>query len=291
MSVPPAFYDLKKQRNSMDKDGIDRRVITLANPWFDPFPSDEAIELAYNTNRAISLMVAKDSHRFFGMAALPLADPKASVKVLRSGIKDLGLGGAIIGSNFNGTRVSEKRFWPIYEEAARLDVPIFVHPTEPRDVSDFHGYGMMPGMAFPFETTVAAIGLIYSGLFVKYPKLKLFVPHLGGALPYLASRIDRGYDLTDKSKRPIPQKPSVYLKRNFYSDTIVFDANALACGVGFFGPSHLTLGTDFPFPWGDVKASRKSIRSLGLLKQEIDQIEYLTALRLLKKKYSMSVRA
>jgi aminocarboxymuconate-semialdehyde decarboxylase len=282
MLVSGAFFDLEKHRENMDREGIDKRVISLANPWFDPFPAEEATALAYETNQAIAEMLQNGSERFFGLAALPLVDTKASVEVLRNAIKDLGLSGAIIGSNFNGTRIDGSEYLPIFEEASKLDVPVFVHPNEPRDISEVRDYGMIPAMAFPFETTTVALKLIYSGLFLRCPKLKIFVPHLGGTLPYLLGRIDKGYELTEKSKRMIPKSPSYYVKRNFYSDTIIFESSALACGMEIFGPTHLTLGTDYPFPWGNFKSNLKMIDSMKLSKQDVDHIIYRNALKLLK---------
>lgn len=280
MRVGEEFHDQDKQRERMDRDGIDMKVMSLANPWVDCFGIAKGTSLSAEVNQSIAAIVDRERGRFQGLAALPLKDPSSSKDLLRTAVEELGLRGAIIATHVNGSRIDERRYWPVFGEASRLGVPIFIHPTEPPDASTYRGHLLSPSVGFPFETSIAALRLIYCGFLLKYPQLRLFIPHLGGALPYLIGRIDRAYELS--ATKSIPHPPSFYVKRNFYTDTIVFDAQALRSGLSLFGITHVMLGTDYPFSLGSgIRRSIELLESLHLPKEEIDQIEFGNAQRLL----------
>lgn len=281
MPIGPEFSDVDLQLKNMDEHGIDNRVLSLANPWFDCFSASDAIKLSRKVNQAISQMVESHIDRFFGLAALPMHHPTSAAELFRTSVKDLGLRGAIIGSNLRGERIDQEKYWDVYEEAAKLGVPIFVHPTEPRDVIDTNHFALMPAMAFPFESTVAAVNLIYSRVFLKYPRLKVFVPHLGGVLPYIIGRIDHGYYTSREAQDTIPKPPSYFVRRNFYSDCITFSEESLACGLSVFETNHLVMGTDYPFPWGDIKSSLELLKSQRLDEETIERIRYKNAFEIL----------
>ncbi len=283
MTVIPDFYDPSLQLKRMKQDGIDMKVVSLANPWVDCFSPKDAVELANEVNIAIVDMVSTAKGSLLGICTLPMKDPISSKKMLRRAVKDYGFRGAIIGTHISGSRIDERKYWPIYEEAEKLGVPIFVHPIPPPNDMGAERYLLSPAIAFPVETTVTTMRIIYSGLLSKYPNLKIFIPHLGGVLPYLIGRIEKAYELSSEARKAIPKSPSYYLRRNFYSDTIVFDRHALECGLALFDSKHLLFGTDYPFALGvEAGRSMELLKSVHLEHETMEGIRNKNALKLLK---------
>ena len=85
----------------------------------------------------------------------------------------------------------------------------------------------------------------------RYPSLKLIVAHGGGALPFLAPRLDRCYDAYAEPREVIAKHPGEYLRR-LYADTALFSQATLELAIGCFGADHLLYGTDFPHPIADL---------------------------------------
>lgn len=280
MRISTDFYDEAKQLAYMKANGIDVKIVSLANPWVDCFSPAKAIRLAKVVNEELARMVSRHEGRLEGLAVLPLQDPEVSRDVLHDSVRDMGLRGAIMGTNVLGRRIDDGRYWPVYEEADRLGVPIFVHPTTPPDSGPFAGHLLVPALAFPSETTLTILRIIYSGLFLKFPSLKILVPHLGGTLPFLIGRVEKAYNLSKNLGRTLHHPPSYYVRRNLYADTIAFDEMALRSGIGLFGAEHLVLGTDYPFSLGTtVEETLKLFRSaLG----DTESVESVTSSNAMK---------
>lgn len=281
--VDPSFYDMDRQLEYMERNGIRTKVISLANPWVDCFPRGEAVLLSGRINDWISGVVERNQGRFLGLATLPMRDPDASADELRRAVAKLGLRGAIIGTNIRGKGIDSKEYWPVYEEADRLHVPIFIHPVGPPFIGLAGEFSLSPAVLFPYETCLAVTRIVLSGLLLNLPNLRFFIPHLGGVLPYLAGRIDKAYEISHELVNRLPEPPSFYFKRNFYSDTIVFDKDTLSLGYRFFGPEHLVIGTDYPFALGRTDLITSLLDNLHLPEGEMEQVEFKTALALLGK--------
>jgi hypothetical protein len=157
--------DLGEQRlKEMDEAGIDLQVIAHAPPAAQNFPPDQAVALAREANDTLYRAICAHPHRFAGFATLPTPDPEAAAAELERAVTKLGFKGAMIYGLTHGAFTDEKRFWCIYERAAALDVPIYIHPGPPhRAVVDayFKGYPTMDGagLGFTFETAAHAIRL------------------------------------------------------------------------------------------------------------------------------------
>jgi aminocarboxymuconate-semialdehyde decarboxylase len=121
----------------------------------------------------------------------------------------------------------------------------------------------MPLVGFLFDTTLAAAGLVFSGVAERFPRIRWVLGHLGGAIPYLAERLDRGYEAFAECRKNIKQPPTAYLKR-FYYDTVNFDPRALELGIAFAGADHVLAGSDYPHQIGSIEkmlASLKAVRA------------------------------
>jgi aminocarboxymuconate-semialdehyde decarboxylase len=128
-------------------------------------------------------------------------------------------------------------------------------------------YWLMPLIGFPFDTTLAAGKLVFSGVVEKFPGIRWVLGHLGGAIPYLAERLDRGYFAFKECRENISAPPSEYLKK-FYYDTVNFNVKALEFAVGFAGADHLLAGSDYPHQIGSLGKMVSSIEGLGLSSRE-----------------------
>jgi aminocarboxymuconate-semialdehyde decarboxylase len=121
----------------------------------------------------------------------------------------------------------------------------------------------MPLLGFTFDTTLAAAKLVFSGVVERFPNIKWVLAHLGGAIPYLAERLDRGYYAFEECRANIKRPPSTYLK-NFYYDTVNFDPKALQLAIDFAGADRILAGSDYPHQIGSLEKMLESIEALNL---------------------------
>jgi aminocarboxymuconate-semialdehyde decarboxylase len=170
-------------------------------------------------------------------------------------------------SNANGTALSDERFWPLYERASDVGAVLYIHPTYPVGVEAMNEYWLMPLVGFLFDTTLAAASLVYSGVAERFQGIQWVLAHLGGAIPYLAERLDRGYHAFTDCRKSIERPPSEYLKK-FYYDTVNFDPQALRLAIEFAGVDRILAGSDYPHQIGSLEKMVDSIRQLGLSKQD-----------------------
>jgi aminocarboxymuconate-semialdehyde decarboxylase len=197
------------------------------------------------------------------LATLPLCDPAASVTELTRAMTMLGMPGAMLFSNVNGVGLNDPRFHPLYAEADRLGAILHIHPTDPVGVEAMTDYWLMPLVGFLFDTTLAAAKLVFSGIPEKYPNIKWVLSHLGGAIPYLAERLDRGFEAFPDCRADISRKPSEYL-RHFYYDTVNFDPMAVRLAVDFAGADHVLAASDYPHQIGSLDKMKASLAALNV---------------------------
>jgi aminocarboxymuconate-semialdehyde decarboxylase len=142
-------------------------------------------------------------------------------------------------------------------------VVLHIHPTSPVGVEAMTEYWLMPLVGFPFDTTLAAAKLVFGGIAERFPRITWVLSHLGGAIPYLAERLDRGYRAFRECRAHIDKPPSEYLK-TWYYDTVNFDRRALALAVEFAGASQVLAGSDYPHLIGSIGGMLESIRGLPI---------------------------
>ena len=272
------FMDLRK--TVLEKAGVGRQVISLTAPGTLIETPQRSVELSRMTNEIFASIQNEHSDRFPALATLPLNDADASVVELERAISELGLKGATLFSNVNGITLSDRRFWPLYEKANRLNVVFFIHPTYPVGVEAMTDYMLMPLVGFVADTTLAAASLVFSGVAERYPDITWVLGHLGGTIPYLAERLDRGYEAFERCRENIDKPPSVYL-RDFYYDTVNFDVKALQFAIDFVGTGHLLAGSDYPHQIGSLERMLSSINRLDITAEERAGISGQNAARLL----------
>jgi len=272
--------DLAYREQVLDQHGVTMQVVTLTTPGTHVEPPATAARLAAVVNDEFREAIETRGHHFTALATLPLNDPAASLREFERATTDLGLRGAMLFSNVNGVALSDQRFWPIYEAANDRDAVLYIHPAHPVNVDMMQEYWLMPLVGFLFDTTLAAASLVFSGVPERFPRIRWALGHLGGAIPYLAERLDRGFHAFKDCRAHIDREPSSYL-REFYYDTVNFNQGALKLAIDFAGVDHILAGSDYPHQIGSIPSMLDAIAKLPVTEQQRAGIYGLNAARLL----------
>ena len=237
----------------MDEAGIDIQVLSHGAPSTQRLEASTAVRLARDANDRLARVIAARPDRFAGFAALPTPDPKAAADELDRTISELGFKGAMVHGLTNGVFFDDRRFWPIFERAQALDVPLYVHPAAPHSavvdayykdyVKDFPAI-LNAAWGFTVETATQGIRLVLSGVFDAYPDLKIILGHMGEGLPFLLWRIDHA--LSRPGNRRIAFREQ--FSRHFYITTSGnFSTPALLCSMMELGVDRILFSVDWPF--------------------------------------------
>lgn len=232
-------------------------------------------------NDCVNDLVKQRADRFVGMATVPLQDPARAAKVLEHSILNLKFRGAFIGTNVNGQYYNVKDFDPFWAKAQELDILIVMHPEHIAGAERMTEYGLNAVCGNPADSTLSLGYMLYSGVFDRFPNLKVCALHGGGFLPYHLGRFDKEF-ATGKGARPAQaiKPPSAYLK-NLYFDTLVYDVDTLEYLKAKVGSDRMMLGTDYPYTLGDWMGVEK-VQALKCSDAEKDTILESNTRRLLK---------
>ena len=258
----PGHRDLDYREGVLAEHGVDMQVATFTTPGTHMEEPALAVELARKVNDAYALE-RRRRKAFTFLATLPLNDPAASVAELDRAVGTLGLPGAMVFSNVNGVALADARYEPLWQKADQLGAVIYIHPAHPLGVEAMEQYWLMPLVGFLMDTTLAAAHLVFAGVPRRYPRITWVLCHMGGAIPYLAERLDRGYEAFEDCRANIDQPPSAYL-REFYYDTVNFDPNAIRLAIEFAGAEHVLAGSDYPHQIGSIPKMLEAIRALDI---------------------------
>ena len=267
----------------MDKCGIDVQILSLSAPGVEQLDPAVGTVVARNANDVLYELIRKYPDRFMGYATLAPKDPPQAADELERCVKELGFKGWNTHSNFGDSYLDDKKYLPILDRAAKLGVPVYLHPTVPA-IPQTRGYGFaLAGAPFGFgmETALCMMRLIYSGIFDICPNLKVILGHLGEVLPFLFKRIDWAYERPfDPAARPkLSRKPSEYLKDNV---SVTTSGNcfkpAFMCTYEALGVENILLGTDYPYE--DPEECIEFLESLPLSQSEREAICWGNARRL-----------
>jgi predicted TIM-barrel fold metal-dependent hydrolase len=293
-------FDLDHRFRILDEFEDVRQVITLGQPPIEALAGpDQSQAVAREANDGLSELVSRHPDRFIAFAAsLPLNNVDASLEEMDRAIDQLGAKGVMIYTNVAGTPLDAPEFQPLFDEAARRDVPVWLHPARGAAMPDYlaedrSAYEIWWALGWPYETSAAMARLVFSGAFDRNPELKIITHHLGGIVPYLEGRIGYGWDQlgvrtseVDYSalRRSMKMRPVSYFRR-FYADTAMFGARAATrCGLDFFGTDRVLFASDMPFDPAPGLYMRETIRvidSLDLSPRDRDAIYFGNAARLL----------
>lgn len=257
-----------------DQHSVDVQVLSTVPVMFSYWtkPKD-GLYISKFLNDHLAEVTSANPHRFIGLGTLPMQDTESSVAELERCVKELGLAGVQIGSNVNGKNLDSKEFLPIYQAAEELDAAIFVHPWEMLGEARMPKYWLPWLVGMPAETSLAISSLMFAGVFDRFPKLRFCFAHGGGSFAMNAGRLQHGFEARpDLCAVDNTVEPHEYLGR-FYVDSLVHDKPTLKFIVDRFGEDKIALGTDYPFPLGELEP--------GKLIESIDEFSAQTKRKLL----------
>jgi aminocarboxymuconate-semialdehyde decarboxylase len=254
--------DIEYRTAVLAREGVDRQLISLTCPGTVLEAPARSALLASLVNDALAEIVRTRGDRYSALATLPLNDPDASVQEFERA-RQLGFKGCMVFGNVNGIALADRQYWPLWERASDAGAIMYIHPTFPLGVEAMREYWLMPLVGFLFDTTLAAAHLVFAGVPERFPGIRWVLGHLGGTIPYLAERLDRGFEMFAECRQDLERPPSEHLKR-FYYDTVNFDPDALRLAIAFAGPGQILAGSDYPHQIGSIPKMLTTIRALGL---------------------------
>src|SRR5688500_17860799 len=264
--VVPGHRDIDYREKVIADAGIDIQVITLTAPGTTMEEPKQSVYLASLVNDALAKIKSERSQQFTSLATLPLNDPAASVKELERAMS-MGFAGVMVYASVDGVALRDERYLPLWERANELGAVVHIHPNYPAGVEAMQDYWLMPLVGFLFDTTLAAARLVFAGVPERWPRIQWVLSHLGGTIPYLAERLDRGFEAFPECRARIDAPPSTYLKR-FYYDTVNFDSQAIELAVRFAGASQVLGGSDYPHRIGSIASMHRSLGAINLSETE-----------------------
>ncbi|MBL7963520.1 MAG: amidohydrolase [Flavobacteriales bacterium] len=224
-------------------------VPVMFSYWARP---QDTLDLSMFLNDHLAGIVAKWPKRFVGLGTVPMQDTELAVKELER-CKRIGLEGIQIGTHIEGVNLGEPRLLPVFQACEELGMAVFVHPWDMLGKERMDKYWLPWLVGMPAETALAISSMIFSGLFVKCPKLRVAFAHGGGAFPATLGRIQHGYEVRpDLCAVDNPVDPRSHVGR-FWIDSLVHDPVMLQYVTDLFGPERIALGTDYPFPLGELE--------------------------------------
>ena len=240
----------------MDSSGIARQILLLTSPGVQVFDPATGSAIARDTNDELGENINRHPDRYTGLAAIAPHDPANAVKELERAVRRLGMRGAVVNSHTQGRYLDEPEFWPIFEAAEALDVPVYIHPNTPPNamIQPFLPRGLDGAIyGFAVETGLHLLRIIVAGVFDRFPRLKIALGHLGEGLPFWLFRLDYMHRSMVTAKRypgaqPLRKKPSDYLRENVWITTSGMQwAPAIQFCQQVLGYDRVLYAMDYPY--------------------------------------------
>lgn len=279
----PMMTDLDRRFEVMDMFGEEyQQVLSLASPPLEKFAGPQgALELSQIGSDSMAELCQKYPDRFPAfIGTAPMNNPDALIEECRRAIDDLGAAGMQIFTNISGKPVDLPEYAPFFDYMAKAGKPIWLHPARAQNFSDYESesrseYEIWWTLGWPYESSAAMARMVFSGMFDKYPGLKVITHHAGGMIPYFEGRVGPGWDQLGKrtSDRDLTgvlkalKRPHLDYFKEFYADTASFGSRkAIEHAIEFFGEDRVVFASDAPFdPEGGPMYIRETLRILDAL--------------------------
>ncbi len=248
------LLDLEDERLAvMDSGGVDVQLLSLTAPGVQALADGPATALTARVNDQLAEVIARHPRRFAGLAAIAPQDPRSAAREIERAVHELNLNGVVINSHIRGESVDGERYWPIFETAQGLGVPVYIHPGSPSALlaPACTSYGRKSGIyGFQAEIGLHGIRLICSGALDRFPDLRIVLGHLGEGIPFWLWRVDdtRPANGSRGSRPALELTPGEYVKRNFMITTSGVNCHpALRFCIDEVGADNIMWATDYPF--------------------------------------------
>lgn len=270
----------------MDEKGIDIEVLSLSPPGVQCFEPSVGTFWAKKVNDELAKVVKSYPGRFIGLACIAPQSPEEAADEVERAVTELGLRGVNIESHARNEYLDKKKYWPIFERIEKLDVPVYLHPEIPstwilKGYAEDYGFELAgPPLGYGADLHLHAMRLIYSGLFDRFPKLKIILGHMGEGLPFWLTRMDAYWIKPWKGKKPrIEKRPSDYVRTNF-TITIsgMFFFPAFLCAYLGLGSDRIAFAVDYPYE--RIEEAIRFIREAPIPDSDKEKICYKNAERL-----------
>jgi 5-carboxyvanillate decarboxylase len=281
------LIDLGEGRlKQMDEDGITKQLIVIGSPGVQAFDPVQGHELSKLVNDRLAAACRAHPDRFAGLAAIAPQAPENAGRELERAVKNLGLKGAHINSHTHGEYLDDKKFWPIFESAVALDVPIYIHPREPSP--GMAGPLSMPGFrvawGYAVETGTHIMRLMAGGVFDRFPSLKIVIGHMGENIPFSIERIDNRYLWEIEMaglRKPMKRLPSDYFRDNIIVTTSGMNFRLpLMMTIEALGADNLLFAADWPFEI--ARPAVDTVDALPISEADKEKLYHLNAKRVFK---------
>jgi predicted TIM-barrel fold metal-dependent hydrolase len=301
-AFPPAFMQLLRKNaarpldirtnwewdegrflSEMDRWGVALQVLSLPHvyEYYGPEKPSLAAELCRTANDEFAAISANLSARFKMFAAMPLPDVDAACKELERARALVGFSGITLSTNLHERTLDDPEFAVFFQQVNQAGLVIFLHPLQRAFPKQWYGYRLEHLIGLPVDTTFALARLALSGFFDRYPNIRIIAAHVGGAIPFLAPRIERAF-----REGTSEHKPSRYFGQLFYDTSGPTHEAILACVARMFGAGQVVFGTDYPFGLGQegkqyVEHAVGVVQDSGLSGSELRKIFSANARKLL----------
>jgi len=244
------FCDVDEHLRRMKSAGIDMHVVWQSSRpnvfWAD---ADLGLSLCQIINDEYADLVSRHPANFAAVGSVPLQDVGKAVVEAERAVRKKKLSGVMANTNIGGRYLDDPYFWPFYEALGDLDVPLFLHPANVFGADKLRDFHLSFLLGLPAETTLSIARLIFSGTLDRFPKLRLYVPHGGGLMPFLLGRLEHGFKVRPEC-RSIQRHPGEYLDRMLF-DSIVYSPDILRFVGEKAGTNRIALGSDYPYDMAD----------------------------------------
>jgi 2,3-dihydroxybenzoate decarboxylase len=286
-SVLKRLEDLADVRiAAMDESGIDIHVLSHGAPAVQKMDAETSVRMASVANDRLFQSIQVRPDRFAGFATIPTPAPVAAADELERAVTKLGFKGAMVHGLTNGEFLDRKSFWPIFERAQALDVPIYLHPSQPHPEVTKIYYGdyveewpwiIRAGWGYTVETATQAIRMVLSGVFDAYPRLKVIIGHMGEGIPFHLWRISQALSREGAATKTFRD----YFSKHFFITTSgFFSTPALLCCAMELGIDRIMFSVDYPFI--DNLSATRWISTVPLSAEDKEKILSGNAKQLLK---------
>ncbi len=254
-AIEDGWWTVAGKVGFMDENAISQSVISLGNPWLEPFEGQEAIEVAREVNNELGALEEITGGRLVGLGALPATGVDDVLAEIAAIDEHPSLRGIVTGPRITHLQLDDPELESVWDELESRNLPVLLHPQDGIGLDILEGYGhVLPvGVGFPMETTAVVSRLVFGGVLFNHPGLKIIVSHGGGTLSALVGRLDAAWRSDEIGRTRLPEPPSRSIAR-LYIDAITYAPGPLRASIAMVGQDRIMFGTDHPFSIEDAGA-------------------------------------